>query len=287
MLSMTDHPLVSTDWLAEHLHAPHIRIVDIRGHVAPPTDPLPHYYHHHEDYLRSHIPDAVFVDWVREITDPDDPHHAKVAPPQRFEEVMRRHGIANDTVVVVYDDAQGMFAARLWWMLNYFGHVKVAIVDGGWQKWTREGRPVSDVIPHYAPTDFVADPQPEWHRTAAQVAQSLAGNTILIDARSPAEFAGDASRASRAGHIPGAINVPRTSLVNADGTLKPPHELRTLYAQVGVTDPTQQVITYCNGGVSASFELLALRIAGFGKVANYDGSWKEWGNDDTRPIKQP
>ncbi len=281
--------LVSTDWLHNHLTdpSPSVRIVDIRGHVALPTDPLPHYFNHHADFVKSHIPGATFVDWVREITDPADSHHAKVAPPARFEAVMRCIGVGNDTLVVAYDDAQGMFAARLWWMLNYYGHSRVVILDGGWQKWQSEGRPVTDVQPDMTASRFVARVQPDWVRTAAQVAQvaqTPESDVVLLDARSPAEFEGQTSRAKRAGHIPGATNMPRTALVNTDGTLKTPHELREQFAAVGVNDPAQEVVTYCNGGVSESFELLALRVAGFANSANYDGSWKEWGNDDARPI---
>lgn len=280
---MAQHPLVSTDWLAARLGAPDLRIVDIRGHVAPPTDPLPHYFNHHDAFLKGHIPGAVFIDWVHEITDPASPHHAKIAPPDRFADAMRRAGVGNETMVVAYDDAAGMFAARLWWALNYYGHDKVAVLDGGWTKWTAEGRAVTADVPAVAPATFDARPRPEWIRTLDQLTQPSTLR-VLIDARSPAEFAGQAARARRAGHIPGALNVPRTTLVAADGTLLPPEQLRRTFAQAGVEDPAVEVITYCNAGVSASFALLALRVAGFANAANYDGSWKEWGNDENRPI---
>ena len=126
--------------------------------------------------------------------------------------------------------------------------------------------------------------QPEWLRTAGQVA-ATPGDVVLMDARSPAELEGKASRAARAGHIPGAVNVPRNTLAAADGTLLPPSELRAKFAQADVTEDDQPVITYCNGGVSAAYALMALRIAGFGNSTMYDGSWKEWGNDPDRPIE--
>lgn len=282
---MVDSPLVSTDWLAAHLADANLRIVDIRGHVAPPTDPLPHYYNHRDDYLISHIPGAVFIDWVHEITDPASAHHAKIAQPERFSEVMSRRGIGPETVVVAYDDAAGLFAARLWWALNYYGHGKVMILDGGWNKWLAEGRPVTAEVPEVAPAAFTARPQPTWIRTAEQVQSLLGAGVLLMDARSPAEYGGQASRAARAGHIPGAINVPRTTLAAPDGTLLLPDQLRKRFAEAGITDPTAEVVTYCNAGVSASFDLLALRIAGFTHVANYDGSWKEWSNDASKPIE--
>jgi thiosulfate/3-mercaptopyruvate sulfurtransferase len=282
---MVDSPLVSTDWLAAHLGDSNLRIVDIRGHVAPPTDPLPYYYNHRDDYIKSHIPGAVFIDWVHEITDPASGHHAKIAPPERFAEVMNRHGIGPDTLVVAYDDAQGLFAARLWWSLNYYGHANVMILDGGWNKWLAEGRPLTADVPGVGRATFVARPQPEWIRTAEQVQSLLGAGVLLVDARSAAEYAGQATRAARAGHIPGAINVPRTTLAAPDGTLLSPEQLRGKFAEAGMADPTAEVVTYCNAGVSASFDLLALRIAGFTHVANYDGSWKEWGNDDSKPIE--
>jgi thiosulfate/3-mercaptopyruvate sulfurtransferase len=279
---VVNQPLVSTEWLNEHLNDANVRIVDIRGHVAPATDPLPHYFNHQGDYLVSHIPGAVFVDWVNEITDPDDPRHAQIAKPERYAAVMSRIGITPDTLVVAYDDAEGMFAARLWWSLNYYGHNKVAVLDGGWKKWTAEGRPVTAELPMIAPTEFVARPNPAIYRNAQQVSAVLE-SAKLLDLRTPGEFNGQASRAQRFGHIPGAANVPRQSLVHADGTMLAPEELRLRFESLGVDDSTE-VITYCNGGVSASYGFLALHIAGLKNIAMYDGSWKDWGNDESKPI---
>ncbi|MCS6774416.1 MAG: sulfurtransferase [Anaerolineae bacterium] len=279
-------PLVTTTWLVEHLADPKVRVVDIRGHVLPATEPPPHYFNHYADYLVSHIPGAVFIDWVHEITDPSDPRHAKVAPPERFAEVMSRCGVDDQTFVVAYDDAQGMFAARLWWALNYYGHPKVAVLDGGWQKWIAEGLPVTEVLPAVRPTTFFPHPNLDWIRTQAEVLAVVRGEmpATLLDVRSAQEFAGLASRARRAGHIPGALNLPRTDLIAADGTLLPAEALRARLAALGVNDPSTPLITYCNAGVSASFALLALRVAGFACSAVYDGSWKEWGNDMSLPI---
>lgn len=284
-MTQTHHPLVTTDWLHHHLDDPDLRIVDIRGHVLPPTDPPPHYFNHYADYLERHIPGAVFIDWVREITDPADPRHARIAPPERFAAVMHRAGIADDTFVVAYDDAAGMFAARLWWALNYYGHPRVAVLDGGWNKWIAEGRPTTNRVPAIRPGAFMPRPQPDWVRTGDQVLTRLNTATKLVDLRSPQEYAGKASRARRAGHIPGAVNVPRQMLVAPDGTLLPREALRAVFAAAGVDESAPEIVTYCNAGVSASFGLLALRLAGLDRSANYDGSWKEWGNDDSRPIE--
>jgi thiosulfate/3-mercaptopyruvate sulfurtransferase len=140
---MSENLLVTTGWLQDHLTDPNLRIVDIRGHVIPASEPLPHYFNHLDDYNKSHIPGAVFVDWVHEITDPADPRHAQIAPPERFSAAMSRAGIGSATFVVTYDDASGMFAARLWWALNYYGHHNVAVLDGGWNKWIAESRPTT------------------------------------------------------------------------------------------------------------------------------------------------
>jgi thiosulfate/3-mercaptopyruvate sulfurtransferase len=278
--------LVSTAWLAEHLSAPNLRIVDIRGHVLPATEPPPHYFNHYADYLISHIPNAVFIDWVHEITDPADPRHAQIAPPERFAAAMQRAGIGDQTFVVAYDDAGGMFAARLWWSLNYYGHSQVAVLDGGWQRWIAEARPVSADVPQVAPTVFTARPDPNWYRNGAQVLAALQRQARLVDMRSPEEFRGEASRAARKGHIPRAVNQPRRELLADDGTLLPPEALREKFAALGVTDESDEVIFYCNAGVSASFGLLALRAAGIqAPAAVYDGSWKDWGNDPEKPIE--
>jgi thiosulfate/3-mercaptopyruvate sulfurtransferase len=283
---MPIHPLVSTDWLAEHLNDPDIRVVDIRGHVIPASEPLPHYFNHRGDYDKSHIPGAVFVDWVHEITDPNDSRHAKIAKPARYAAVMQRLGITPDTFVVAYDDAAGMFAARLWWSLNYYGHENVAVLDGGWNKWIAEDRPTTAELPMITPSDFVAHPNPAIFRSADQVAQAMNTQTRLIDVRTPEEFNGVYARAVRTGHIPSAVNFPRGEMVTPNGTMLPADELRKRFSELGVNDSTPEVVCYCNGGVSASYGLLALRVAGLNNGAVYDGSWKEWGNDESRPIEQ-
>mgnify|MGYP001227008600 FL=1 len=278
-----DNLLVTTDWLAAHLDR--VRVVDIRGHVLPATEPLPHYFNHRDDYLKAHLPGAAFIDWVQEITDPTDPRHAKIAHPERYAEAMRRIGVNDDTFVVAYDDAGSMFSARLWWSLNFYGHSQVAVLDGGWQKWIAEGRPTTDEIPTFPAGNFTARPNPTIFRSGDQVLTALPSEQQLIDVRTPAEFRGAASRAKRGGHIPGAINLPRNLLLDASGVLLPPARLREQFAAAGVTADSSDVVFYCNGGVSASFGLLALRVAGLAHGSVYDGSWKDWGNDDSKPVE--
>ncbi len=283
---MSENLLVTTEWLAAHLHDAKLRVVDIRGHVLPANQPMPHYFNHRDDYTKVHIPGAVFVDWVHEITDPADPRHAQIASPERYAAVMSRLGIDAETCVVAYDDAGGMFAARLWWSLNYYGHSSVVVLDGGWNQWAAEGRPTTAEVPEIAPAQFIPRPNPDIFRSGTQVLTHIDGSQQLIDVRTPEEFAGKASRAKRGGHIPGAVNLPRALLLHADGTLLSPEALRRRFASAGIGEQSSDVVFYCNGGVSASFGLLAYRAAGLAGGSVYDGSWKDWGNDETKPIQK-
>lgn len=279
-------PMVSTVWLENHLNDTNIRVIDIRGRVALASDPPPHYHSHHDAYTQGHIPGAVFVDWITDITS-DGPTQMQVAPPEPFAALMGKLGINERTFVVAYDDADGMFAARLWWALQYYGHHHAAVLDGGWQKWLAETRPVTDQSPRIPVTTFIPRINAALRWTADDVQQALGGETRLIDVRTPSEYDGQSSRARRMGHIPGAINLPRAALVSSDGALKPSGVLQDLFAaqQITLDEGTAPVVLYCNGGVSASYGLLALRQAGFEGGAIYDGSWKDWGNDESRPIE--
>lgn len=273
-------PLVSTAWLAEHLYDDDLRIVDIRGHVLPASQPPPHYFSHRDEYDETHIPNAVFIDWTTDIVEPQSPTY-DVASPQRYADLMASLGIGDTHRVVAYDDANGMFAARLWWTMTYYGHDQVAVLDGGWQKWVAEGHPTTCDVPQHPSAVFTARPQAQHRATAATI---LDTSPPLLDVRSSAEFAGEASRATRKGHIPQAINVPRKQLLTADGTLKPADDLRRLFTDAGLALDNPATVVYCNSGVSASYGLLALRVAGLDGGRVYDGSWKDWGNDDSKPI---
>ena len=273
-------PLVTTDWLESHLQDPDLRIIDIRGKVLPASQPPPHYFTHRAAYREAHIPNAAFIDWQTDIVEPNSPSN-DVASAERFAEQMSQLGIDSAVTVVCYDDAAGMFAARLRWALRYYGHERVSILDGGWHKWTAEKRPVDKNIPRYERKVFQPKINPKLKANAEDI---LTASPQLIDVRSPQEFAGQASRAQYAGHIPSAINLPRKTMVAADMTLKPADELRDGFAKAGIDLTAADTILYCNSGVSASFGLLALEIAGARHLRVYDGSWKEWGNDPAKPI---
>jgi thiosulfate/3-mercaptopyruvate sulfurtransferase len=279
---------VSTEWLAAHLGEPGVRIVDIRGKVLPPGS-KPRYQAKRADFDAGHVPGAVFVDWTRDIVDATDPVPMQVAGPGPFAAKMAELGIGDETLVVAYDDYDHIFAGRLAWALRYYGHDEVRILDGGWSRWVAEGRPTATATQAASPsTVFTARPRPPLRRTAHEVEQALGrADVIFIDARPPEQYAGVVTAAARAGHIPGAVNVPYATLVDASGRFLPAGELARAFSDAGVDVAAlpREVIVYCNGGVSCTVPLSALRILGRDDVAVYDGSWNEWGADASLPIR--
>ena len=276
-------PLVSTDWLQTHLEDADLRIIELRGSVLPPTQPPPHYLSDRAGYEKAHIPGAMYVDWQADIVEPGSPSN-DIASPRRFTALIRALGVNGDTRVIVADDAGGSFATRMRWALQYYGHDDARILDGGFTKWQAEGRPVSAAIPMARRGDFVARARPELLASANDILRGMDSSDMqLIDTRSTAEFAGAASRARLGGHIPGAINLPRGSLVTEDGTLKSASDLKRALADLGISLEAPDTVLYCNSGVSATYGKLALEVAGAANLRIYDGSWKEWGNDDSAP----
>jgi thiosulfate/3-mercaptopyruvate sulfurtransferase len=280
--------VVSPDWLEAHLGDPDLCVVDVRGKVLPPGQ-HPRYVPQRTEYDAGHIPGAVFVDWTRDIVDTADPIPVQVAQPDAFAARMSALGIGDATHVVAYDDYHHAFAGRLAWALRYYGHDSVCILEGGWTRWAAEKRPVSNASVIRPPVIFTARPQPALRRTADEVGRSLGRDgVLLIDARAPEQYAGTASAAARFGHIPGARNVPYARLLDAaSGSFLPPRKLADVFAQAGIDvgDLPPEIVVYCNGGVTCSVPLHALRLLGRDDVAVYDGSWNEWGNDPQRPIR--
>lgn len=279
--------LVSTDWVEAHLGSPEICFVDVRGAVLPPGS-HPRYKPKREDYDAGHVPGAVFVDWTRDIVDAGDPVPVQVARAGEFAAKMSELGIGDETLVVAYDDYHHVFAGRLAWALRYYGHDRVRILDGGWSRWVAEGRPISRDRPVGRVGRFTARVVAGLHRDADEVRNRLGrSDVLLLDARPPQQYEGTVSVARRGGHIPGAKNVPYARLVDAkSGLFLPASELTRVFAESGVDVAAlpPEVIVYCNGGVSCTVPLNALRLLGRDDVAVYDGSWNEWGNDAGRPI---
>jgi thiosulfate/3-mercaptopyruvate sulfurtransferase len=263
--------LRSTDWLAERLDAPDIVVVDGSYYLSTMNRDA------EAEYLAGHIPGAVRFD-IDTVKDPDNPLPHMLPRPEVFSAHMRKLGIGDGNTIVVYDGA-GLFAApRVWWTLRIFGAERVFILDGGLPKWTAEGRPVEGGRVTRRPAHFTARFDAGAVRDIGDVKKALVGSiTQVVDARPAGRFQGkdpEPRPGLPSGHMPGALNVPFTSLI-ADGRLKTAEELKALFKEAGV-DPTKPVITTCGSGVSAAILGLALDTAGHKSWGLYDGSWAEW-----------
>lgn len=265
--------LVSTDWLADHLGAPDLRVLDASWYLpGSGRDPR-------AEFEAGHIPGARFFD-IDEISDSQSelPH---MAPPvEKFVARMRALGIGDGHRVIVYD-GQGIYSApRVWWLFRLFGKKDVAVLDGGLPKWRAEGRPIEEGIPILRDRHFTARRDASLVRDVTQVAASVKlGDAQIVDARSAERFRGEAPEPRpglRSGHIPGSMSLPFSEVLNSDGTMKDREGLAAAFRAAGV-DTDRPVITTCGSGVSAAILSLALERLGSRSHALYDGSWAEWG----------
>jgi thiosulfate/3-mercaptopyruvate sulfurtransferase len=206
--------------------------------------------------------------------------------PAAFEAMMARLGISDRTRVVVYDERGGIYAARLWWILNYFGHSNVSLMNGGWVKWSAEQRPAETAAATIPEAHFTARPQPQWLATAADVVNAIDKPGVkIVDARTQAEIDGkDLRGIKRGGFVASSVPVYWEDLLDAQQrTFKSADELKKIYEDRGIL-PSQDVIAYCQVGMRASVDLFALHLIGYNKLRNYYGAWEEWGNRDDLPI---
>jgi thiosulfate/3-mercaptopyruvate sulfurtransferase len=277
------HPevLVSTDWVAAHLHDPEVRIIESN------EDPLL--------YTSGHIPGAVEVDWTADLNDPLRRDYLDKAA---FEALMARIGVTPETLLVFYGDKNNWWATYAFWVFQLFGHRNARIMDGGRLKWEKEKRPMTREKPRYPVTTYQA-PERDDSRIRAfreQVLKHIAAQRPLVDVRSPQEYSGERLHmpdypnegALRGGHIPGAANVPWARAINPDdGTFKAAGDLRAIYEGEKGLKPGEDVIVYCRIGERSSHTWFVLTyLLGYPHVRNYDGSWTEWGNLVNVPVER-
>ena len=257
-------PLVDAAWLHQHLDDPDLRVIDFRWYLQGRDGPT--------EYAKAHIPGAVFVD-LEEVTGRGHGRHP-LPTSRQFEAAMRKAGVSRSTRVVVYDDAGASVAARLWFLLGYFGHDAQAVLDGGIGAW---GRPLETAAPSVERGDFRAASPDERRVLHFEDVRALRG-VPLIDARASERYRGEREPVDpKAGHIPGALNAPFTENVGPDGRFKPAAELRARYEELGAA---HGAVFYCGSGVNASQHLLAMAVAGLANARLYAGSWSDWSNRD-------
>jgi len=275
------HPeaLVDADWVIAHLKDPNVRLIE----VDVDTD----------SYNQGHIPGAVGFNWKSQLQ--DQVVRAPVSKEQ-LEALLSNAGVTRDTTVVFYGDNNNWFAAWALWILKYYGHNDVRLLNGGRVKWVADNRELTTEVPSYPHTSYVAgEPHADIRAFRDQILTQLGKNGFAtVDVRSPGEFSGELlapanlpqEGAQRGGHIPGAANIPWASAVAADGTFKSADELRALYEGKGVT-PDKDVVAYCRIGERSSHTWFVLtQLLGYENVRNYDGSWTEWGSLIGAPIER-
>jgi thiosulfate/3-mercaptopyruvate sulfurtransferase len=281
MSSEYAHPeaLVSTEWVAQHLDEPNLRLIESNEDVLL--------------YDTGHIPGASKIDWVGDL---NDPLVRDYLTGSRFAQLMQAKGISPDTTVVFYGDKNNWWATYAFWVFQLFGHTHARIMNGGRAKWLAEGRPLTKDVPSYPQSRYPTPVRTDYKIRAfrEQVLKHLEEGGALVDVRSPGEYKGELLHmpdypqegAVRGGHIPGAKNIPWARAANADGTFKSVAELKQMYEGEGLRGD-QNIVAYCRIGERSSHTWFVLTyLLGYPNVRNYDGSWTEWGNSVGVPIER-
>ena len=269
--------LVSTEWVANHLNDPNVRLLEVDVDTNA--------------YASGHAPGAVGINWTTQL---GDPIRRDIPSKDAWATLLSAAGVQADTQLVFYGDNNNWFAAFAYWVSKIYGHQHAALMNGGRKKWELEQRPLVTEVPSYAATSYTAGAADLSLRALLREVLSLPSGTALVDVRSPAEFSGEViappgmtETAQRAGHIPGAANIPWAQAANDDGTFKSATELHQLYASKGITSD-KDVVTYCRIGERSSHTWFVLKeLLGFQSVKNYDGSWTEYGSVIGVPIDNP
>ncbi|MGI8925114.1 MAG: sulfurtransferase [Tepidiformaceae bacterium] len=268
--------LAEPDWLAAHADDANVRIIDCASVEA---------------YRRAHIPGALQLPvhfYIKERDPQGSDHGVLVMPPAEFAEVMGKLGITSDTTVVTYDDNNSLVAARLWWVLNYYGHTNAKVLNGGWHRWLSEGRPVTFHAARAKPATFTARPNQHLYATIDLLKEKHADpGCQVLDTRSDGEWDGSNSRGNkRAGRVPNARHLEWLRFVSTgdDRKFLPAADLQILLDEAGI-DRRKPVITYCQGGIRAAHAAFVLALLGYPEVRVYDGSMREWANREDTPLE--
>lgn len=276
------HPLVSCEQLAAHLNDPDWRIVDCRHQLSDVG-------YGQRVYAEGHLPGAFFMHLDRDLSGAMSGCNGRhpLPDPQVLAAKFGAIGISSRTQVVAYDDAEGMVSGRLWWMLRWLGHDNVTVLDGGFNRWVKEGRPLTRDIPVVLPTVFEVE-QRDWVVTADEVLANIASpELVVVDARGPDRFRGENETIDPVGgHIPGARNRFFRDNLDADGRFRPAAELRREFLELFAGTPPDKTVMQCGSGVSACHNLIALELAGLTGARLYAGSWSEWCSDSARPVEK-
>ena len=283
------HPeyLVETDWLARLLGDPGLRVLDCTTNLIPDPKITYRIIPARAEFEQGHIPGAQFVDVPGELSDRNHRFRFMMPSAEAFAAAMGRLGVGPGTRVVTYSTGAMWWATRVWWMLRSFGFDDAAVLNGGWQKWSREGRPVeTGAAPPRAPVRFVVRERRRLMVGRTEVEQAIGDASVCtLNALSAQQHAGSGGTAyGRPGHIAGSVNVPAAGLIDpATNTLLPAGELRRKFAAIGAFD--KRVISYCGGGISATADAFVLAMLGHSDVAVYDASMAEWANDPSLPME--
>ena len=275
--------LISTDMLAANLANPSVVVVDCRFKLDEAA-------WGGREYAAGHVPGAVYAHLDRDLSGPKTGTNGRhpLPDPQILARTFGALGIAGGTQVVAYDQDNGAFASRLWWLLRWLGHNGIAVLDGGFAKWIAEGRPTAGGAEQQTKRTFIGSPRANMVVGAQDVEECLGGSSwCLADARAPERYRGDTEPLDNvAGHIPSAINLFFRGNLTESGTFHRPAELRERFQEALRSTPPERVICYCGSGVTACHNLLALEHAGLRGAKLYPGSWSEWSSDPSRPIEK-